>query len=111
MGWRHKYVHVTVDGGANLAQIDSKLDLILTKLGIIQQREDQQMADLSAIQAEVQENTDAVASASALLTQLSAELRAAATDPAAIQALADQLDANNAALSQAVVDNTPTPSA
>ena len=65
------------------------------------------MADLSALAAEVSENTDAVNSASALLSSLSQQLRDAAGDPAAVQALADQLDANNAALSDAVAANTP----
>lgn len=64
--------------------------------------------DLSALEAEVSQNTDAVASASSLLTTLAQELRDSAGDPAAVAALADRLDQNNAALAAAVLANTPT---
>lgn len=63
--------------------------------------------DLSAVEREVSENTDAVASASALLTTLAQEVRNTAGDPAAVAALADRLDQNNQALSAAVTANTP----
>lgn len=65
------------------------------------------MADFSAVQTEITENGDAIASAVALLGNLSQQIRDAGNDPAAIQALADQLDANTQALAQAVVANTP----
>jgi hypothetical protein len=66
------------------------------------------MADLSALQAEVEQNTSAVDSASRLISGLADQLREAiaANDPAALQALVDQLDANNNALAQAVANNT-----
>lgn len=64
--------------------------------------------DLSAVEREVSENTDAVDSASTLMGALAQELRDAAGDPAAVQALADRLDANTAKLAAAVVANTPS---
>ena len=64
------------------------------------------MADLEPLAAEVAENSDAVASAVQLLNALSEEIKAAGTDPVALQALVDQLDANTAALADAVVANT-----
>ena len=65
------------------------------------------MADLTDITREVQETQDAEQSAIVLLNSLAEQLRAAATDPAAIAALANQLDSNANALAAAVVANTP----
>ena len=66
------------------------------------------MADLSALQAEVEQNTSAVDSASRLITGLADQLEEAmaANDPAAVQAVVDQLRANNQALADAVAANT-----
>ena len=67
------------------------------------------MADLTDLQTEVTQNTDVVASAVSLLNGLSQQLKdaLAANDPAAVQALVDQLDANTATLADAVAANTP----
>ncbi|HET9535491.1 MAG TPA: hypothetical protein VFP43_09130 [Mesorhizobium sp.] len=62
---------------------------------------------LAKIEKEVSENSDAVDSAVTLLTGLAAEIRDAAGDEEAIEALATKLDQNSARLAQAVVDNTP----
>lgn len=89
------------------AETDRKLDMILAKLGIIQAQEIHVAADLTALAAEVQENTDAAASVRAVVDNLVEELRTNANDPAAINALADQLANNNDALAAAVVAGTP----
>jgi hypothetical protein len=67
------------------------------------------MADLSTLQTEVSANSDAVQSAVTLISGLAQQLKdaLAANDPAAIQALADQLDANTQSLAAAVTANTP----
>lgn len=65
------------------------------------------MAHLDRITAEVAEIKDAAQSAVSLLDSLSALLRENAGDPAAINALADELDASGSALAEAVVRNTP----
>lgn len=65
------------------------------------------MADLSALQTAVEATTTVEQSAIELLGQLAQMLRDAATDPAAIQALATQLDSKKAELADAVVQNTP----
>lgn len=83
-----------------LDQIDKKLNRILTNQGEV-------MADLSALQAEVSENGDAVASAVSLLGSLSQAIKDAGTDPEALAELTSQLDANTNALAEAVVANTP----
>jgi hypothetical protein len=64
-------------------------------------------ADLSGITREVQENNDVVQSAVQLLSNLAAQIRDLEADPAAIQALADQLDSNSSMLANAVAANTP----
>lgn len=63
--------------------------------------------DLSKITAAVERDRTVNESAVTLLGKLSEALRQAAGDPAAVQALADQLDANQQALADAVVANTP----
>ena len=67
------------------------------------------MAAMDDLKAQVARDTDAVSSAITLLKGLHDQLAAAiaAGDPAAIQAVADQLKANTDALAQAIVDNTP----
>lgn len=100
------HVDSTTDPG-----IEDKLDLILEKLGIIERSiktgDTAIMTDLSALQAEVQQNTDATASITSLVEGLAQQLRDAAGDPAAVQALADQLDANTSLLVASVQANTP----
>jgi hypothetical protein len=86
--------------------LGGKLDAIFSQL---QSKGDAIMADLSALQTEVEQNGEVAASAVALLNGLAQQLRdaAASNDPAAIQALADQLDANTQNLADAVSANTP----
>jgi len=65
------------------------------------------MPDLTRLTAEVAESGTVVDSAVTLLGQLSQLIRDNATDPVALNALADQLDAQQTALAAAVVANTP----
>lgn len=88
-------------------RIEAKLDLVLAQLKYMTKLEEQQVADLTVITREVQENQDAVQSAILLLNQLSELIRQNATDPAALAALADQLNTNSEALAAAIVANTP----
>jgi hypothetical protein len=67
----------------------------------------QEMPLLEALTAEVQNNTTVDNGAIVLLNGLSAKLAEIAGDPAAVQALADELSSSSAALSAAVVANTP----
>lgn len=60
----------------------------------------------------VSENTTASDSVVVLIQGIVAQLNAAianGADPAAVQALVDQLSTNTAELAKAVTDNTPTP--
>jgi hypothetical protein len=70
------------------------------------------MDPLARITASVAAETSLDDSVIALLSQLSAALKAAATNPAAINALADALDAKQAEVSAALIAATPiTPAA
>jgi hypothetical protein len=65
------------------------------------------MSALDDLTAQVAANTSAEQSAITLIQGLSAQLSAASTDPAKIQALASQLNTSAAALSAAILANTP----
>lgn len=68
-----------------------------------------EMATLDALTAEVNDSTTITASVLALVQSLADQITAAGTDPVALQALVDQLHANDAALAAAVQANTPAP--
>src|SRR5882672_3547392 len=89
-----------------------KLDLTLQLLGQVlnnqlheEKREKKIMADLSALTAEVANNTSVEESVVALINNLAAQVAANATDPAALAALVTQLQSNDAALAAAVTAN------
>jgi hypothetical protein len=87
-----------------LRVIADKLDAIGTRQ---QQQGDQMALDLSRIESEVAENTDATQSAVSLLDTLAEEIRNNTNDPAALNALADALSGNSDRLAAAVTRNTP----
>lgn len=102
---------VTAEG---LDRLTGRIDALAVSQGEL-------MTDLTALddavsgmEAQVSENTDVTASASALLDQLAQIIRDNATDPAALAALADRITSasgaeasSNAALAAAVSANTP----
>lgn len=70
-------------------------------------------SDLTQLTQEVNENTTVIGSAITLIEGLAAKIEELKNDPAALQALADQLDAQSNALAAAVQAHTlppaPTP--
>lgn len=72
----------------------------------ILERLDAMAADLARLETEVAETATVIDSAIVLLTGIRAELEAAKTDPARVQALIDALDAKTNALAAALVDGT-----
>jgi len=64
-------------------------------------------AELDRLTAEVAETHSAVDSATALIAGLAQQIRDLSTDPAALNALADSLDADQAKIAAAVAENTP----
>jgi hypothetical protein len=67
----------------------------------------EEMSDLTALTAEIENNTAVDSSAIDLLNGLSLQLAAMANNPAAIQALAAELAQSSASLAAAVLANTP----
>jgi len=88
------------------AQLDELIKLTREHTAAVTKSTEEIMADLSTLQAEVNENSDVVQSAVTLIGGLAQQLRdaIAANDPAAIQALADQLDAQTNSLAEAVAN-------
>jgi hypothetical protein len=78
----------------------------------IQKQETILAATIASLQAEVTKQTGVINSATTLLNGISAQLKTALAqeDPAAIQSVIDQIDANTAALAAAVTANTPAAS-
>lgn len=74
----------------------------LTRLEVIA------MANLDALTAQVQANTDAEESAILLIRGLADQLAAAATDPAKVQEIVARMKTSADALAAAVVANTTT---
>jgi hypothetical protein len=64
-------------------------------------------AEVDRIKSSVQQLTDVNHSAITLLGDLAARVRALQADPAALTALADEIDQRKAELAQAVLTNTP----
>lgn len=89
-----------------------KLDRIYDALAFFQhkvfERFHKMSVELDRLTAEVSETKTAVDSAIALIGGLADAIRAIATDPAALNALADELDAQQAAIAAAVAAN-PVP--
>ncbi|TFH08934.1 MAG: hypothetical protein E4H07_07035 [Nitrosomonadales bacterium] len=64
--------------------------------------------ELETLRSEVEQNSSVINSAVVLLQELAAKLSDVASDPVAVQALADQLHNSSAALAAAVQANTPS---
>jgi molecular chaperone DnaK (HSP70) len=75
-------------------------------LRVIQENYTMSQQDIDRLRASVEANTNAVQSATALITSIAQQMRDAADDPEEIRALADQLEQNTASLSEAVAANT-----
>lgn len=84
--------------------IERKLDQILSALT---KQEVKIMATLDQLTTDVAADTDAVNSAVTLINGLAQQIKDAGTDPVALKALTDKLEANTSALAAAVTANTP----
>jgi hypothetical protein len=96
------HIHIHVDD-----EFSEKLDEVLRLLRTIAKVEVFTVANLDEIRDAVAGNTDAVNSAVQLMVSLADALEAAASDPAQVTELAQQLRANTQVLADAVVANTP----
>lgn len=85
----------------------NKLDAIHSDNQTIKGQLNKIMADLTNITTAVARVETVAGSVIALLQRLSAEITAAGTDPVALKALTDRLNAQEDAIAAAVVANTP----
>lgn len=84
-------------------RLERKLDRVLHAL---LKNEEIIMAQLDTLTADVAADTDAVNSAVKLIEGLVQQIKDAGTDPVALKALTDRLEANTASLAGAVAANT-----
>lgn len=82
-----------------LAAVESKLDTLLERIASMS-------AELDRLTTEVSETSGVIDSAIVLLNGLAQQIRDLRTDPVALAALADSLDAKQAELADAVAANT-----
>ncbi len=73
---------------------------------VLEQMEVRIMATLDELKAQVAENTSVVNSVLTFIDGITAQLQAAQNDPAAIQALIDELKNSDVAMAKAVAANT-----
>jgi hypothetical protein len=98
-------------------EVDDKLDRVLWNqrllLSLIGGMEREEMADLTALTAQVAATVGVEQSAITLIQGIAAQLAAAQTDPVAVANLAAQLKASSDALAAAITANSTgtTPSA
>lgn len=95
---------------AQVERLGNKIDRQSRHINRIIKQEKDIMADLSALTTAVAENTSVEESAIQLLQNLADQLEASMTDPAAIQAIVDNVRNNSSALAAAVAQNTPATS-
>jgi uncharacterized MnhB-related membrane protein len=94
-----------------LSWITLQLEEILNLLELIQRKEEHMAGELDLLKTAVANNTTVIGSAIVLIQGLKEKLDAAIAsgDPAALTALSDELGAQDKALADAVVANTPNP--
>jgi hypothetical protein len=92
-------------------RIERKLDEIMRGINALKRQQNRHgvkiMADLSRITASVAANGTVIGSAVTLIEQIAEALRNVSSDQGAIDALASDLETQAAALSAAIVQNTP----
>jgi ABC-type transporter Mla subunit MlaD len=101
---RHIHIHHHFPAGAELLGL---LTSFLGELKSIKKELTHMSAEIDRLTASVAALTTAEQSSNALLAQLSQLIRDNANDPAALNALADSIDADTAEITAAVVANTP----
>lgn len=90
-------------------RVERKLDDALALLTLILQKEEQQMAAIDDLEAQVAETDGAMESATTLLQGILSRLDQAGTDPTKLAALKNDLKAHSDALAAAVAAVPPPP--
>ncbi len=89
--------------------IDRKLDLLLFEVGALNREVAKMSVIVDRLKASVEHLTSVNGSVVALIQALAQQVRDMKDDPVALVKLADDVDAQAAALAAAVTANTPTP--
>lgn len=91
------------------SEVLRRLDVLSRKLDLALRNMEKIMATIAEVEAAVARNTDAENSVVTLLEGISQQLKdaKAAGDPAALDKVIAELDANTAKLAAAVTNNTP----
>lgn len=100
----HYHYHYSTE---EMVTIIKKLDRVLELLTVLKKKEDIMSAALDALKAAVAENTALDQSAIDLINGLAAQILSLKEDPAALEALAVEIQAKSAALAAAIQANTP----
>lgn len=91
----------------HLHYLDPGLERLIDRLVFVLTNQLEKIMNiLDTLTADVQANSTVTASVQTLITNLVQQIKDAGTDPVALKALTDQLEANNAALTAAVTANT-----
>jgi ABC-type transporter Mla MlaB component len=98
---------VDPETSAYLKILDGKLDLILDRILSLTEQGNAMSAEVDRIKASVAGLTSISHSAITLLTELGNEIRARQDDPAALTALANEVDQRKQELAAAITANTP----
>jgi predicted Zn-dependent peptidase len=89
-----------------LGRVERRLITLLAAIANLESLMSQELDDLKR---EVQESRSVTEGAAALISGLADQIRDAKDDPAALEELAQQLDAQTQQLASAVTANTPNP--
>jgi len=98
---------LNINAVIHMHQEPDRTDLILQRLADLHSQGEAMSAELDRLTAEVAETKTVIDSALVLIRSIPQLIRDAGTDPAALKALADELDAKQAELAAAVTENTP----
>ena len=99
-------LHIHIEPSAEAVQFEQT---VLGILNTLKTEFTQMSAELDRLTASVTAIKDVADSAVALIAGLAQQIRDLANSPAALTALADQLDADKQELADAITANTPTP--
>lgn len=102
-------INVTITDDPRLARIEEMMDQVLSTLENLLQRSTDMSASLDRLTQEVSQTRGVVESAVTLLAGLAAQIRDSIGDDEALEALADDLDNQQAALAQAISEFPTTP--
>jgi hypothetical protein len=97
----------TINAVIHVHQEPDRTDQILDRLSGLHSQGEHMAGELARLTQEVAETKTVMQSAAVLLANLAQRIRDLSTDPEALNALANELDAEQAALAAAIEANTP----